>query len=337
MISIQDERIQNYLTPYKYKDPVLVGSGKPGAFDEKSVDIPFVFRHNGQFYMLYTGYDGIGYQSALATSDDLLHWTHKGIILAREPESDRWDKVGGSATWMIKKSDNFYDTPELLKVDGKYWFVYHSYPNSGYEDGPAEISLAWSTDEELLEWHRLDKPVFSWRDGGEWERGGLYKAGIIRDKDTWYLFYNAKNTDARWIEQTGMARSTDLMNWERCDKNPILKVGPKAWDSRFLSDPYILRDGDIWVNYYFGLGPGHAQEGLALSANLEDWEKVEEPIIPHGEPGSNDSGHAHKASIVYWNGILYHFYCATRPYREGDPTKIWEEFRTICVATSKPL
>lgn len=337
MIPLNSELVKPYLTPYKYPDPVLVGSGKVGAFDEKSVDIPFVFQHNNQFYMLYTGYDGKGYQSALAVSDDLLNWTPKGVILERMLESDRWDKVGAAATWMIKESDNLYDVPRLKKVDGKYWLVYHSYPMSGYEEGPAEIGMAWCEDEELMEWHRLDKPVFSWKDGEEWEKGGLYKACIISHNDTWYMFYNAKNREERWIEETGLATSKDLMNWTRCEKNPILRVTPDAWDGRFLSDPYIVKDGDKWVNFFFGYNYNHAQEGLAFSDNLVDWEKVEEPIITYGKPGELDSGHAHKASIVYHEDTLYHFYCATRPYQEGDPTKIWEEFRTIVVATNKPF
>lgn len=338
MIKNNDPIIQKYLTPYKYSEPVLTGSGKEGAFDEKSVDIPFVFEHHGKFYMLYTGYDGKGYQSALATSDDLLHWEPKGVILGRGAEnSTQWDKVGAAATWMIKESDNLYDTPRLRKIDGKYWLLYHSYPATGYEAGPAEISMAWTEDEELMDWHRLDHPVFSWQGGKEWEMGGLYKACVIQHEDIWYMFYNAKNTEKRWIEQTGLAKSKDLMHWERCESNPILKVTPGAWDGRFLSDPYIVKDGDLWLNFYFGYDNGHAQEGLAISKDLEHWEKVEEPIIAHGEPGSLDEGHAHKASIFYYNGTLYHFYCATRPYKEGDRTKIFKEFRTIAVAADKPF
>ena len=71
--------------------------------------------------MLYTGFDGQGYQSALAVSDDLIHWTHKGVILKRDLDSGRWDRVGGAATWMIKESDGLEDLPRLRKVDGKYW------------------------------------------------------------------------------------------------------------------------------------------------------------------------------------------------------------------------
>lgn len=118
MYELKDMEIQKYLTPYKYPEPVLTGSGVPGAFDEQAVDVPFVFRHNHQFYMLYTGFDGKGYQSALAVSDDLLHWKHKGIILKRNMESNRWDRIGGAATWIIKENDSFDAVPRLRKIDG---------------------------------------------------------------------------------------------------------------------------------------------------------------------------------------------------------------------------
>ncbi|MDL2300956.1 hypothetical protein LJC58_01225 [Lachnospiraceae bacterium OttesenSCG-928-D06] len=365
MIERNDRRIQKYLTPYRYPEPVLTGSGIEGAFDEKGVDIPFVFWHNNQFYMLYTGFDGTGYQSALAVSDDLLHWTHKGVILKRDLSSERWDRIGGSATWIVKDSNSLWEIPKLKKVDGKYIMVYHSYPNSGYEDGPAEIGLAWCSDEELLDWHFSEKPIFSWKDGEDWEAGGLYKACLLYENNQWYLFYNAKNKEARWIEQTGMAVSKDLKDFQRCRENPILKIGKNSWDERFVSDPYIVYDGDMWINFYFGLGNvdadgkpllsakgeplldengkpslmgySHAQEGLALSKDFIHWEKVREPIIPFGEPGRIDSGHAHKASMVYYEGTLYHFYCGTRPVQEGDVTSLYEEFRTICLATSKAI
>lgn len=337
MLGLDDTRIQPYLTPYKYPEPVLVGSGKEGAFDEKGVDIPFVFLHNNQFHMLYTGYDGKGYQSALAVSDDLLHWKHKGIILGRNQRSSCWDSVGAAATWMIKDSDHLYDTPGLRKVDGKYWLVYHSYPSVGYEEGAAMIGLAWTEDEELLDWHRLEKPVFSWENGEDWERGGLYKACIINYEETWYMFYNAKNRESRWVEQTGMASSKDLFHWERCSRNPLLKVTPGKWDGRFLSDPCIVWDKGVWLNFFFGYDRGHAQEGLALSENLIDWEKVDSPIIRHGKPGEIDENHAHKASIFYYDGKLYHFYCATRPKQAGDQTEVFGEFRTIAVASNQPF
>ena len=101
---------------------------------------------------------------------------------------------------------------------------------SGYENGPAEIGLAWTEDEELLDWHFPDKPCFSWKDGADWEAGGLYKACIIRNNDIWYMFYNAKDKEERWTEQTGVATSKDLLHWERYEGNPVMKVNRESWE-----------------------------------------------------------------------------------------------------------
>jgi len=61
-----------YRTPYKYGKLVLAASNEPGAFDGRTVDCPFVFHHNGRFYMTYVGWDGTGYQTGLASSGNLI-------------------------------------------------------------------------------------------------------------------------------------------------------------------------------------------------------------------------------------------------------------------------
>lgn len=327
--------IQKYLTPYKLGRPVLTGSGLEGAFDSGFVDIPFVFLHNEMYFMMYTGYNTAGYQTALARSTDLINWEHYGIILKTSDEQ-RWDSISAGGTWIMKESCDLMSPPTLKKVDGRYWLAYHAYPRQGFEEGPAEIGLAWTTDENLLDWHRLKKPVLSWKDGGKWERGGLYKACLFCWKDKYYLFYNAKNEDKEWIEQTGMAVSEDLLNWTRCQKNPLICVEPDRWDSRFVSDPCIYRDNGIWLNFYFGFDNRHAQEGLAYSSDLVHWQKIDSPIITHGRPGELDAKHAHKASVIVHDGAIYHFYCSVRDNLPGDKTSVYGEYRTITVACSKP-
>lgn len=336
MISNASDAIQKYLTPFKYGKPVIAGSGREGAFDRCSVDIPFVFYHQGKFWMMYTGYDGTGYQTAFATSRNLLDWEFRSLVLKRS-DSAAWDSIGASGTWIIKESDDIFDLPRLKKIYGKYWMIYHSYPAAGYETGPAEIGLAYTEDEDLLEWHRFEKPVFSWRNGAKWECGGLYKASVIQYKDMFYMFYNAKTRGSSWVEQTGVAMSHDLLEWERYKGNPVLKITDGGWDSKFLSDPCIVRDKGLWLNFYFAYDMKHAQEGLAISKDLFNWEKVENPIVRSGEPGELDETHAHKAAMVFHEHALYHFYCAVRPCREGDATNVHGEFRTISVACSKQL
>lgn len=332
------ENLERFLTPYKLGKPVLAGSGESGAFDEMAVDCPFVFYHRGRFHMLHIGFDGKGYQTGLAVSSDLINWEHKGVVLKRE-DNVGWDRVGAAGVWIIKESEDFGALSELKKINGKYWMVYHSYPDEGYETGAAKIGLAWTEDEELIEWHRLKEPVFSWEGGADWENGGLYKSCIIENEGRYYMFYNAKNrTMSKWTEQIGLAISEDLLHWKRYEGNPVVNVTEGSWDSLFCSDPCVLRDGDKWIMFYFGFDGMHAQEGIAVSDDLFHWEKYDKPILEYGREGSLDEYHAHKPSVLYYNDTLYHFYCASRKNREGDrAVNMGYEFRCITLAASKPV
>ena len=332
-----DFDIRHLVTPYKLGRPVLTGSGIPGTFDERAVDVSVPFEHNGRFYMTYVGFDGIGYQTGLAVSDDLINWEKLGVILARGSHRD-WDSVGMACTTVLAEN-NLFGPRKLKKFNGRYWLSYHSYPGEGYETGSAEIGIAWTEDESLMSWNCLDEPVYSWRDGESWEHGGLYKSWIIEHDGTFYMYYNAKNNpDGGWIEQTGVVYSKDMLHWEREKTNPILPVTPGAWDSIFASDPVVFRDNikNQWVMYYYGLGDCSACNSIALSDDLIHWEKYPLPILSIGRQGTIDSTYAHKPGIIWHDGALYQFYCACRPYRDGDPARNGGEFRCISVARSKP-
>lgn len=317
--------INSYLTPYKYKKAVI--EPVKGEFSAEGADCPFLFRHNGKFHMMHIGFDGIGYQTALSTSDDLINWHEKGVILKRGCHRD-WDKVGMAGAWILKNTDLYGDN-ELLKIDGKYWLFYHSYPNVGYENGAAKVGLAYTDDETLMNWNFLDEPIFTAQGGADWECGGLYKTSVIKHDDEYYMFYNAKNVTAGpWKEQTGLAISKDMIHWKRYDKNPILVVEPNTWAEKFVSDPCVMYDNinKKWVMFFFGYDGKNAREGIALSDDLYDFEKYKEPIIDVGKSGDIDCVHAHKPGIIFYDGVLYHFYCACS-----------ENKRCITFASSKQL
>lgn len=330
--------LEKYRTPCRLGRPVLTGSGVKGTFDSKAVDCPFVFFHNGQFYMMYVGFDGAGYQTGLAVSRDLIRWTKKGAILRRG--SSGWDRTGAAGMTMLRAAYDLHGTPTLGKFRGRYWMVYHSYPEAGYETGPARIGLAWCEEESLTTWHRLPAPVMGWENGKSWESGGLYKGCLVENAGRFYLFYNAKDrASGPWHEQIGLAVSDDLTRWSRCPGNPVLPVAPAGgWDDTFCADPYVVRDGELWLMFYYGFNRRHAQEGLAVSHDFFHWEKCPGPLLPHGTQGALDSHYAHKPSILWRDGVLYHFYCACREFRPGDPAEnLWHEFRCITLAASRPF
>ena len=329
--------IDHLIPAYKYGKPVITGSGVDGTYNRRAVDCPTVFTHNGKFYMMHIGFDGDGYQTALSTSDDLLNWELKGTILKRGANM-QWDRVGMAGTTLLMDKD-LYGGNKIKKWNGKYWLLYHAYPDFGYEASPAEVGLAWTEDEELLDWHFHGEPVFSWRGGAAWECGGLYKIDLVQHEDKFYLFYNAKdNGENGWTEQTGVVVSDDLVNWTRLFDKPVVPVTEGAWDSHFASDPQVFYDSreKQWVMFYYGLGNLSACDGLAVSDDLLHWTKFPAPILTIGGSGSIDSIYAHKPSVIWHDGALYHYYCACRPYKEGDIANNGGEHRCISVARTKP-
>lgn len=321
-----------YLTPHKYGKLVLGPDPSPDAFDHRSVDCPFVFRHKGEFYMTYLGWDGTGYQTGLAASHDLVTWRRLGCILKRDP-ANPVTRYNIAMNWILRDT-RLRSKGELKKVHGRYLGVFHAYPNAGYEEGPAIIGLCWSTD--LFHWE-IGDIVLRPEDGAVWERGGLYKPCLVEEQGTYYLFYNAKSRNlpksqgGGWREQTGVVSSTDLKTWKRYESNPIVRNGPAGSpDERFASDPCVVTDGKRWLLFYFGLdAKGKARDLMALGEDPYHLTKSDQILIDVGPPGSVDSTYAHKPSVLVHQGDLYHYYCAVSG-------RYPSEIRGISVARSRP-
>ena len=328
-------------TPLREDRLVIRPSFVAGAFDSHAVDCPFVFSIDGRQGMTYVGWDGVGYQTALAWNDGS-EWSAGEVVFPRDP-SDPLRRYNAALT-SIARDNELASAGELRSIGGWYYGTFHAYPGAGYETGPASVGFVRSRD--LRSWERVGgvlSPTDA--DAGAWERGGLYKSWLMEHDGLFYVFYNAKNIDdygsvvvpPPWIEQTGLAVSRDLVTWERVSSNPVLSAGaPGAFDERFASDPCVLRDGDTWVMFYFGLATdGHAREGYATSRDLVNWTKSDQVLLDVGAAGSIDSLHTHKPAVITWDGRLEHYYTAVALQEpvlvSGYPQ---QEMRGIARATS---
>ncbi|HVU32584.1 MAG TPA: hypothetical protein VHE61_04070 [Opitutaceae bacterium] len=318
-------------TPYKY-GVVL----RPGAHE--LVDCPSIFRYEGKWFMVYVANRAkVGYQTFLATSPDLLHWTPLGVILPFAQSGwDAWQADGGIS--LVDPTWGGSAAPE--RHDGKYWISYIGGALHGYEPDPLSIGLAWTTTPDRAEpWHRLaDNPILSTKqpDVRPFEAVTLYKSTIIHDQSRtlgapFVMFYNGK----RWLpspagkpapshESIGMAVSQDLVHWRRYGQEPVVDNAPGK--PAISGDPQIVRMGDLWVMFYFGFRwRPHAFDTFAVSRDLVHWTRWDGPnLIEPSEPW--DKTFAHKPWVLKYDGVVYHFYCAV-----GD------QGRCIAVATSKDL
>jgi len=330
-----------FATPCREQRLLIEPSFVEGEFDSHAVDCPHVFSVDGRQGMTYVGWDGRGYQTALTWNDG--GWGRGEVVFPRDPASAL--RRHNAAMTSIVRDNDLDSAGELRRFDGWYYGTFHAYPAAGYEAGSGAIGFARSRD--LVHWEEFGG-VLRPEDGAPWERGGLYKSWLMEHDGLFYLFYNAKDHDdfgsvavpPRWIEQTGLAVSRDLVTWERYSSSPVLAVGGAgAFDERFASDPCVLRDGDQWVMFYFGLAAdGHAREGLAISRDLLHWEKSGGVLLDIGAPGSIDDIHTHKPAVITWDGRLEHYYCAVGAQSLvaiGDFTQT--EHRGIARATSAAL
>ena len=297
-------------------------------------DCPTVFQVPGdaRWHMSFIGFDGSGYQSFVADSEDLTHWSNFRLAMGYGAKGD-WDHGGRVIGAYLYQTSDLKTPPRLKKYQGKYWTLYGAYPRQGgYELRPGYEGLACSDDG--LTWRRAqDKPILSVydQDCAAWEKDCVYQPWLVRHGGRYYDFYNAASGS---VEQTGIALSRDLRNWERYPGNPVITNRPGGFDEQFASDPKVYRDGDHWTMIYFGVGRGAAHIMAAFSRDLLHWTADPEPLYrAGGHPGGLDKQHAHKVSLVYEpkRRGFYLFYCAV----PGTPGPAGG--RGIGLITSQPV
>lgn len=316
---VMEEVYEKVKTPFKY------GIVFQHPDTTKMIDSPTIFRENGLWYMTYIVFDGKGYETWLAQSEDLLHWESKGKILSfTEGTWDANQKAGYPALVNTEWGGNY----EVEKFRDRYWMTYLGGSSSGYEAGTLKVGLASSpTLTEVRYWNTAHEPLLSPEDGdARWfEDKTIYKSYVIRDRDlhTGYpfvMYYNAKGDTAEY-ESIGMAVSEDLKTWKRYGKNPVITK-----HEGICGDAQIVKMGNLYVMFYFGAfwKPG-AFERFAVSYDLvhwTDWDGAD--LVAPSEP--YDRQYAHKPWVIKWKGIVYHFYNAV-----GD------RGRVIALATSEDL
>ena len=329
---------QEVRTPYKY------GMVVAPTDNYHKIDCPTVFQQDGKWYMTYVvyngkeGLDGRGYETWLAESDDLLHWTTKGRILSYK--DDGWDmnQRGGFPALIDWTWGGSY---KLGDFKGRHWMTYIGGHGTGYEAvrEPLNIGLAWTQDDitQAHEWQSDDKPLISIddKDTQWWEKLTEYKSTIYDDpKKTlgrrFIMFYNAGGVNPMnnlKAERIGIALSNDLKKWKRYDGNPVFanEVG-----GIITGDAQIAKMGNHYVMFYFkAYDPSrkyNAFNTFAVSRDLIHWQRWEgEDLIWPTKP--YDEMFAHKSYVVKHDGIVYHFYCAVNN----------DQQRGIAVATSVPM
>lgn len=314
-----------------WPDHVIPAEPKVPGFEAfKNTDVPCVYQlpgEAGRWYLSFIGFDGKGYHSFVAESTNLVHWSRPRLAMGFGPEGT-FDHGGRVIGAFLYESYDLRAPRVLKRRDGRFWTLYGCYPRQGgYELRPGYEGVAVSDDG--LSWRRAkDVPILAVQDAdcAAWEKDCTYQPWLVEHQGRFFNFYNAAEGGR---EQTGVAFSTDLLNWMRYPANPVVGTREGGFDAEFASDPKVFRDGDHWVMLYFGVGRGGAHIMAAFSRDLVHWTAHPEPLYrAGGHPGGLDRQYAHKISLVYRaeSDTFYLYYCA-----------VGTQGRGIGLLTSRPL
>jgi len=166
-------------------------------FHESWVEDMCVILQDGTYQMFAEGRNDIAHR---LSSRDGLHWTDHGSLQIR--------RTDGSPI-----SPGPYGTPTAWFERG-IWYLF-------YERGDQGIWLATSRD--LRTWTNVkDDPVIA-RGPDAYDEAAVALNQVIKRGDYYYAFYHA-NAHRPWKDWTSnVARSRDLVHWQKYPGNPIIK------------------------------------------------------------------------------------------------------------------
>jgi len=208
----------------RYAGNPLISPGPSGAWDDHGATFASVISDAtaGEFRMYYHGFSGGTHQVGLATSPDGLHWTKYPGNPILTPGPEAWD-AGSTRVPMVWK-----EGPD------DYRMIY-----TGSGSGGMQIGYATSTNGITWTKHPSN-PVFN---DPTWAHGETENWGVMKVDDTYLMWYSDFG-----MRQSGIATSTDLINWTPYSTNPIFASSGNPSDDRYSQYcPFSFKYGG---NYY---------------------------------------------------------------------------------------
>ncbi|MBZ5681336.1 MAG: glycoside hydrolase family 130 protein [Acidobacteriia bacterium] len=212
----------------------------PSADYEKDggVEDPRLVQFGDTYYLTYTGYNKKDAQLCLATSQDLIHWDRKGVIIP-----------ANKGNWNVKWTKSGAIVPE--KIDGKYWMYFLGTS----ADNKDQAGLAFSPD--LLHWtEATDAPVLPVRPGQfDWRVAEPGPAPLLT-ADGIVLIYNG--ADDKLVYRTGIAvfdrHDPRRLIWR--SSKPVF-APEKEWEKigqvpNVVFVEGMVQKGDKYLFYYGG-------------------------------------------------------------------------------------
>jgi hypothetical protein len=223
------------------------------------------------------------------------------------------------ASWMVPGAPYRPKDFAIVKRDGLYHLFYIR-RNVLVPYDQTENDLGHAVSKDLWIWNNLPGVIPA--RPTSWDQTHIWAPSIVEQDGVWYMFYTGVSDvpgETRLYQRTGVAISTDLMNWSRLDA-PVWSCASVPWswcDSldayTGFRDPFVMEDPAApghWLMYTTTF-PASDHGGMvvdvaASSGDLTQWSDVGPLWASHRSYSTNvlvESPH-----LFSHNGLWYLFY-----------------------------
>jgi predicted GH43/DUF377 family glycosyl hydrolase len=234
------------------ENPIFTGTNLD-TWDKQIRERGFILKEGPNYHLWFTGYSPASPTKFLgyATSKDGIHW-------------DRFSKETiHPGQWVedmcVVKSGNTY-----------YMFA----------EGEGDIAhMLVSTDR--VHWQEKGNLDIRKVDGSPIRKGAYGTPTVLKAKGIWHLFYERDDLGI-WL-----ATSKDLKTWTNVQDEPVIKMGPDAYDLFAVAMNQVIHYKGLYYGYYHASAFKDWHEwstNIAVSSDLIHWKKYEKnPIMGNNQ------------------------------------------------------
>ena len=234
----------------------ILDVGAIGCFDEAGVVPSAVLYKGSTIYLFYAGYQlGINYRfsvlGGLAVSDD---------------NGQSFRRIMKNPIFERNDSELLFRVPHSVLLDDNTWKIWYGAGSTFEKQHNKTVPLydiRYLETDKIENFSRAGSTVLK-TENAEYRLGRPYI--FSKNADEHFLFYGYSTHDIPY--QLGFAKSTDMINWQRCDHDIGLNDSPMEWEKQMRAYPAVIQiNGRVMMLYN---GNEYGREGFGL-AELEAW------------------------------------------------------------------
>ena len=233
-------------------NPIFTGTNVD-TWDKQIRERGFILKEGPNYHLWFTGYSPASPTKFLgyATSKDGIHW-------------DRFSKETIHPGQWVEDM--------CVVKSGKTYYM--------FAEGEGDIAhMLVSTDR--VHWQEKGNLDIRKVDGSPIRKGAYGTPTVLKANGIWHLFYERDDLGI-WL-----ATSKDLKIWTNVQDEPVIKMGPDAYDLFAVAMNQVIHYKGLYYGYYHASAFKDWHEwstNIAVSSDLIHWKKYEKnPIIGNNQ------------------------------------------------------